>query len=277
VSHFIYVLVFYLVFGVVRPALAEHVGWTYEMQISSDICAVKVSSGSDRHGIIGEKMTEVIKAFTAKSCDVKTISGDIEIEPSKAPVVTSVDMFVKYACKTPADNERAVYRTEEEGNEHYRYDCRGELFKFYANGFDRYNDGKSMHWDSQGTSRELPWAPILTNNIDGSRNHFRCFAADPNLRVHRSRGSQALADRFLALSDTKVSPAMAVILPVANLNSSGTVASLGVCLAPQLVPAMKTAELRGFCLRSWVEAAGHPQTCDSPHQVAGRWLPQPSR
>jgi RND family efflux transporter MFP subunit len=45
---------------------------------------------------------------------------------------------------------------------------------------------------------------------------------------------------------------------------NGTVAKLGVWLAPQLVPAMKTAELRGFCLRSWVEAAGHPQTCDSP-------------
>jgi hypothetical protein len=44
----------------------------------------------------------------------------------------------------------------------------------------------------------------------------------------------------------------------------GTVASLGVWLAPRSVPTKKMAEFRGFSLRSWVEAVGHPQSCDSP-------------
>src|ERR1700687_3031524 len=47
-------------------------------------------------------------------------------------------------------------------------------------------------------------------------------------------------------------------------STTGTVAKLGVWLAPQPVAAMKMAELWRFCLRSWVEAAGHPQTCDRP-------------
>lgn len=108
-------------------------------------------------------MTVVIKIFDAKKCSVNALSGN-RGESSKTLVLNSVEMFITYSCKLPADQDKPVYRTEQSGTEHYTFNCGNASFKFYASGFDRFSDGKYMHWDSQGTSQELPWAPIPAND-----------------------------------------------------------------------------------------------------------------
>jgi hypothetical protein len=85
-------------------------------------------------------------------------SGAGAIDP---PHITNREMLIRYTCDIPPDLTKSRYRVEESGTERYNFNCARREFKFYASGGDKYNDGKWLHWDSQGTARPLPWRPIL--------------------------------------------------------------------------------------------------------------------
>jgi hypothetical protein len=73
-------------------------------------------------------------------------------------------MSIGYTCYIPPDLTKSTYRVEESGTEKWKFNCALKEYKFYASGFDKYNGGRFVRWDTQGTAhtaRPTPWRPIL--------------------------------------------------------------------------------------------------------------------
>jgi hypothetical protein len=50
--------------------------------------------------------------------------------------------------------------TKETFSARYDFECALRNFKYFASGFDYFDDGSRSHWDSQGSSRPIPWQKI---------------------------------------------------------------------------------------------------------------------
>jgi hypothetical protein len=113
---------------------------------------------------INDRMRQVRKLFESTNCAVSEMSsfGTTELIGLLPP--TRVKIAIRYECQILEPSSSNPGRIKESGTEGYEFDCGTGLFKFYASGFDFFNDGKRMHWDSQGTSRPLPWRRITTRH-----------------------------------------------------------------------------------------------------------------
>jgi hypothetical protein len=94
--------------------------------------------------------------FEGNNCSVQSISVSGRSDWDTSPYLYEMGVIVKHKCEFEG---QAIARTVTTAR--YTFACSLREFKYYESGFDYDNDGKRMHWDSQGTSKPLPWRNIL--------------------------------------------------------------------------------------------------------------------
>jgi hypothetical protein len=118
---------------------------------------------------VSEALTDRIKQtrilFEGALCQVKeiTLSGEAEAKPDSS----EVRITVRYECKTPQNEPaKSGMPVREITTARYRFLCALREYKFFATGFDIFDNGKNSHWDSQGSSAEIPWQTIPASHRD---------------------------------------------------------------------------------------------------------------
>jgi hypothetical protein len=130
-----------------------------------------VCNPETKNSDIDSRTKRMRNLFESQNCVVFEVSssratGATELSGSLAPRDGKItEIVVRYACQLSDTPSSATRKIKEEGRERYEFDCANSLFHFYASGFDVFKDGRRMHWDSQGTSRPIPWRAIpMTDN-----------------------------------------------------------------------------------------------------------------
>ena len=103
-----------------------------------------------------ERLVQSRKVFENDLCVVNDLNAAHSLPGEVA-------IHVKYDCKiSPAPNSATErnQRIRETASARYDLACFRMEYKYFASGFDYYVGGSRMHWDSQGSSRPLPWRLI---------------------------------------------------------------------------------------------------------------------
>ena len=119
---------------------------------------------------VSEDLTERMKRsrilFENKLCvvDEISVSGDADWKPTPY----EVRIYVRYECKRPQNESAQSIATpaRQTTTARYQFSCALRQYKFFASGFDIHENGTRSHWDSQGTSREIPWQTLAIGNRD---------------------------------------------------------------------------------------------------------------
>src|SRR3981081_1041686 len=103
--------------------------------------------------------------FETNNCLVGQISASGQLDWTGAPYVGEIQVVIRYECQIPqttAPQSEASKKQTTKENVSARYDfaCAHRIFKYFASGFDHFDDGSRSHWDSQGSSRPIPWQKI---------------------------------------------------------------------------------------------------------------------
>jgi hypothetical protein len=85
-------------------------------------------------------------------------------------------VMYNYECKESKDNLNISkkYLIKTEATRQIRFDCANTLFWSYESGFEIFNDGSRMHWDSQGTSQQRPWRIVQSSDTDSREFNSLC-------------------------------------------------------------------------------------------------------
>jgi hypothetical protein len=105
--------------------------------------------------------------FETNNCSVGEISVSGQSDWTAAPYAGEIHVVVRYECQipqtmVPLSDIGKKQRTKESLNGQYDFACALGEFKYSSSGFDYFNDGSRMHWDSQGSSRPIPWEKIYS-------------------------------------------------------------------------------------------------------------------
>jgi len=119
---------------------------------------------------VSEELTDRIKRsrilFESTLCQVNeiTLSGDTEAKLDPA----EVRMLVRYECKKSRNEPTQPSATpvRQITTARYQFSCALRQYKSFSSGFDIFDNGRKSHWDSQGTSREIPWRDLANGNGD---------------------------------------------------------------------------------------------------------------
>jgi hypothetical protein len=112
--------------------------------------------------------------FETNNCLVGQISASGQYDWTGAPYAGEIHVVIRYECQIPqttapqSDTSRKQ-RSKENVSAQYDFACTLGEFKYFASGFDHFNDGSRSHWDSQGSSRPIPWQKITAG---GNRAHL---------------------------------------------------------------------------------------------------------
>jgi hypothetical protein len=105
--------------------------------------------------------------FETNDCSVGELSASGQTGWTPAPYAGEIRVVVRYECQIP---QTAVQQSDTAGRQRikesvsakYDFACALGEFKYFASGLDHFNDGSRGHWDSQGTSRPIPWQKIIS-------------------------------------------------------------------------------------------------------------------
>jgi hypothetical protein len=119
---------------------------------------------------VSEDLSDRVKRsrilFENKLCVVNevSLSGDTEWNPTPY----EIHIYVRYECKKSKNGSDQSTATAERQmtTARYQFSCALRQYKFFASGFDILENGTRSHWDSQGTSREIPWQPLVIGTND---------------------------------------------------------------------------------------------------------------
>ena len=115
---------------------------------------------------LSDRMKRSRILFENKMCLVTEISlsGDTEWKPTP----DEVRIYVRYECKRPQNEpgQSTATLARQITTARYQFSCALRQYKYFASGFDIRDDGSRIHWDSQGTSREIPWQNLTVGNSD---------------------------------------------------------------------------------------------------------------
>jgi hypothetical protein len=147
----------------VEPAHADLV-CKYESEVPAVPACIPASALSDN---LSNRMRQSRILFENKLCRVDeiTLSGSAEWPP---PPPFEVSIYLRYGCSSqnePAQST-AARKLKYTATARYQFSCALRQYKFFASGFDIRNDGTRSHWDSQGSSREIPWQDLAVGNSD---------------------------------------------------------------------------------------------------------------
>lgn len=148
----------------IQPARAD-LSCKYES--GAPVC---VSAGSVSDDL-SDRMRKSRILFESKRCRVSeiTLSGDAGWPP-QSPF--EVRIYLRYECESSQDESAQPTAVREKqiskytATARYEFSCALRQYKFFASGFDIHNDGTRSHWDSQGSSREIPWQDLTVGSSD---------------------------------------------------------------------------------------------------------------
>ncbi|SIO44711.1 hypothetical protein SAMN05443247_05493 [Bradyrhizobium erythrophlei] len=108
--------------------------------------------------------------FETNNCLVGEISASGQSDWTAATYADEIHVVVRYECQipqttVPQSDLGKKQRTTENVNAKYDFACALREFKYFASGFDHFNDGSRSHWDSQGSSRPIPWQKIYSGGV----------------------------------------------------------------------------------------------------------------
>lgn len=153
-------LLIFLFFRLTGSASTDESHWSCSLSGQAILCSSDGVLSDTSYEGLEQKLKLALHLSKPDACAIHRFdsSGAGAVDP---PHITEIEMLVGYTCDIPPDLTKSTYRVEESGTERYNFNCAQREFKFYASGFDKYNGGRSVHWDSQGTARPIPWRPIL--------------------------------------------------------------------------------------------------------------------
>lgn len=154
----------YFFFGlpVVGPD-ADESHWICKLSDQTIRCSSDLVLSNTAHEELEQTLKSALSVRQRDACTINKFDGEATGAIDSLHI-TQIEMLLGYSCDIPADPTKSTYRVQERGTERYNFNCGTKEFKFYASGFDKYNDGKWLHWDSQGTARPIPWRPILVGD-----------------------------------------------------------------------------------------------------------------
>ena len=96
----------------------------------------------------------------------QSISGQAEWIARGYPY--EIRLSIGYECRFQPRSSDGVgkRRIKQSSTAIYDFACSRREFKYFESGFDFFGDDTRMHWDSQGSSRPIPWQGIII----GARN-----------------------------------------------------------------------------------------------------------
>jgi hypothetical protein len=105
--------------------------------------------------------------FDTNNCLAGEISASGQSGWTAAPYAGEIQVVVRYECQipqtaVPQSDTAKKQRTRENVSAKYDFACALREFKYFASGFDHFTDGSRSHWDSQGSSRPIPWQKITS-------------------------------------------------------------------------------------------------------------------
>jgi hypothetical protein len=143
-----------------KSASAESIQWTCNVDISNGDCAALNPQLRPYAGTIELKMLRILSRLSADHCVVTELSGNGDADVNDGFKIVHATLHVHDACTNELDGPRSVYQVKETRNQLYHLDCANTAYKFFVSGFSIGEDGKRLHWDSQGVGREIPWRPV---------------------------------------------------------------------------------------------------------------------
>jgi hypothetical protein len=121
-------------------------------------------------GLVGpmDRIKQSHLLFETNNCSVGQMSASGETDWTEQRYTGEIHVVVRYECQipltaTPQSGTEKKQRTKESVSAKYDFACALREFKYFASGFDHFNDGSRGHWDSQGSSRPIPWQKIVSN------------------------------------------------------------------------------------------------------------------
>ncbi|MCA1474303.1 hypothetical protein [Bradyrhizobium sp. NBAIM08] len=102
--------------------------------------------------------------FEENSCSAGEILASGPSDWTAPPYADEIHVVVTYECQIRSMGARSdnstKQRTKESAIARYDFACAHKQYKYFASGFDFFSDGSRSHWDSQGSSRPIPWQKL---------------------------------------------------------------------------------------------------------------------
>lgn len=101
--------------------------------------------------------------FESNNCLVGQISVSGQSDWTGVPYAGELQVIIRYECQISQATQpetRKKLTTKQNASARYDFACASRSFKYFASGFDHFDDGSHSHWDSQGSSRPIPWQKI---------------------------------------------------------------------------------------------------------------------
>jgi hypothetical protein len=114
-------------------------------------------------------MQRSLELFEKNLCRVNEAS--LSNEAWTKETADEVEFYIRYECDysqgetNPSTSQQKVklgYRA----TARYEFLCAPQQYKMFESGFDFYSNGTQMHWDSQGSSRPIPWRQLPVEDRD---------------------------------------------------------------------------------------------------------------
>jgi hypothetical protein len=111
--------------------------------------------------------------FETNDCSVDELSASGQSDWTAAPYTGEIRVAVRYECRIPQTTAQqsdaaGKQRIKESVSAKYDFACALGEFKYFASGFHHFDDGSRGHWDSQGSSRPIPWQKIISDGAGAS-------------------------------------------------------------------------------------------------------------
>lgn len=164
--------VFLLAFAASYPAFMvsiqpAHADLSCKYESEAPVCVPAGSVPDD----LSDRMRKSRILFESKRCRVSeiTLSGNAGWPP---PSPSEVHIYLRYECESSQDESARPTAVREKqiskytATARYEFSCALRQCKFFASGFDIHNDGTRSHWDSQGSSRQIPWQDLTVGSSD---------------------------------------------------------------------------------------------------------------
>lgn len=104
--------------------------------------------------------------FEENNCLAGEIIASGQFDWNAPPYAGEIHLVVRYECKIGdtglQSDEGKKQRTRESVSARYDFACALREYKYFASGFDYFNDGSRSHWDSQGSSKPIPWQKLYS-------------------------------------------------------------------------------------------------------------------
>ena len=135
----------------------------------SDEGIINCSSPTVSSAELSNRMRRSAKLFETNLCRVKELSSSNDTWA--ADQTDEIAIYIRYSCdysqsETSSSNSQQNTRLRYDATAKYEFLCAPRQYKMFESGFDLYSNGARMHWDSQGSSRPIPWHKVTSEERD---------------------------------------------------------------------------------------------------------------